>query len=296
MRLHFYKLHLGGNSFILIDNITDIPIKEFEKISKVLCSRKFGIGASGCLFLDKDNNLYIYNHKGYSESQATDALLCAARFAFDSGRINKIGKNKKSIIFNTNIGKKELNIISSREFEISLGTPFSLFNDNVLTQEKANCMDSIIIDGRKISVFGIHIIQDNIVLLNSHVNDFSFFEVYLKMHKSLNNKKTYLTFARNITKETLSLRTLHHGLSTICSSSAAALITSYYAGTCNKDAICTFEYGNPNLFVQQNNLKLDLDNSRKLTVLWNTEKNELKAIGSGGYLFEGFFDYEDKNA
>lgn len=296
MRIHFYKLHLGGNSFILIDDISNIPSKDFDKISKLLCNRKFGIGGSGCLFLDKDNNLYIYNHKGYSESQATDALFCAARFAFDSGRINKNGKNKKSILFNTNIGKKELNIISSREFEINLGTPFSLFNENILTDKKADCMDSIFIEDKKIAVFGIHLIQDNIVLLNSDISDFSFFEVYLKMHKSLNNKKTYLTFARNITKETLSLRTLHHGLSTICSSSAAALIASYFAGTCNKAAVCTFEYGSPNLFVQQNNLKLDVDNSRKLTILWNTDKNELRAIGSGGYLFEGFFDYEEKNA
>ncbi|NLM01253.1 MAG: hypothetical protein GX220_07360 [Treponema sp.] len=296
MRLHFYKLHIGGNSFVLIDDIKNIKPNEFEKISISICSRRFGIGASGCIFFDEQNNLRIYNHRGEKENDACDALICAARFAFDSGKINRDDKGNKKIIFNTNHGEKTLDIISSREFKLNLGTPFSFISGNILSSDKCDCMDTFLIDDKPICVSAIHLIENNIVILNPEQSNYSFFEFYLKMQKSFQRKKIYLTFARSITKETISVRTLHHGLSTVCTSSACALISSFYANRTNKDAVCIFEHGKPNLWTQQNKLREDKDNSRKLSVFWDTKINEVIVIGTGGYLFEGFFDYEEINA
>lgn len=294
MRLHFYKLQIGGNNFILIDDTKNILPSEYDKISITLCSRRYGIGASGCMFLTNDNSLQIFNHRGQKESDATDALLCAARFAFDSGRINRDSSRNNTINFFTNYGEKKLNIISSREFEINLGTPFSFISGKILTHENNDCLKTFYIENRPICISAIHLIQNTLVALNSNIENFSFFEFYLKLQKNFNSKKIFLTFARNITKETITLRTLHHGLSTICTSAASAVISSWYNGGSNKDAICVFEHGNPNLWTQQNKLQEDTDASRRIAVLWDTQNNNLKVIGTGGYLFEGYFDYVQK--
>jgi len=43
-----------------------------------------------------------------------------------------------------------------------------------------------------------------------------------------------------------------------------------------------------------NAIARDRDNSRRLAAIWDTNANELFAIGSGGYLFEGKFDVPDE--
>ena len=66
MRIHFYKLHLGGNSFILIDTESkkDLKLSEYPEISKSICNRRYGVGASGCIFLDEKNNMRVYRPDG----------------------------------------------------------------------------------------------------------------------------------------------------------------------------------------------------------------------------------------
>ena len=68
MGIHFYKLHCGGNSFVLVDtteksNNNIIQPENFARASIKLCSRKFGIGARGAIFLLKDNLVRILTGK-----------------------------------------------------------------------------------------------------------------------------------------------------------------------------------------------------------------------------------------
>ena len=57
------------------------------------------------------------------------------------------------------------------------------------------------------------------------------------------------------------------------------------------DGGAIFTEGNKSLFEQQNLLAKDTDDSKKITILWDTTKNSLRAIASGGYLFEGYFEF-----
>ena len=76
MRIHFYKLHLGGNSFILIDTESekDLKLSEYPEISKSICNRRYGVGASGCIFLDEKNNIFV-NSYAYEDLARSKGLL-----------------------------------------------------------------------------------------------------------------------------------------------------------------------------------------------------------------------------
>ena len=115
--------------------------------------------------------------------------------------------------------------------------------------------------------------------------------LYTKLREIFKPQKIYLTFCQAITKETLCIRTIKRGENTSCASAAAALISSVLSGISNTAAVCIFTEGNKSLFEQQNLLAKDTDDSKKITILWDTTKNSLRAIASGGYLFEGYFEF-----
>ncbi len=291
MRLHFYKMQIGGNSFLLIDNTQDISPKDFKRIAEKICSKQYGVGASGIIFCAENNAIYVYDSKGNQNKNFFDALFCAARYYFDSGKITHTKDFSQKIRFTTQEGTKELDIISSREFALNLGSPFSLLNGKLLTEDESSCIENIAVDQKTICLSGIHLADDFLICIPGNNNTLPFSELYLKLKKNYKNKQIYLAYARQITKESILLKTLKKGLSTCTGSAASALVSLWYSGTSDKAAVCIFQEGPSSLWKQQEKLSEDKDGSRKITILWDTEKNEITAIGTGGYIFEGFFDY-----
>jgi diaminopimelate epimerase len=287
-------MQIGGNSFLLIDDTKNISQKSFSKLAEKICSKRYGVGASGIIFCADNNVIHVFDSKGKQNKNFFDALFCAARYYFDSGKITQSKNFNQKISFLTREGIKELEIISSREFALNLGSPFSLLNGKLLTEEEASCMENITLDKRTICLSGIHIAEDFLTCIPGNNSTIPFSELYFKLKKNYSNKKIYLSYARQITKESILVKTLKRGLSTCTGSAASALLSLWYAGTSDKAAVCIFQEGPSSLWKQQEKLSEDKDNSRKLTVLWDTEKNEITAIGTGGYIFEGFFDYGEK--
>lgn len=293
MRIHFYKLHLGGNSFILIDTESEkqLAIKDYPEISKSICNRRYGVGSSGCIFLDEQNNVRVYRPDGTECADFYDALFCTARYAFDSGRMTKNSTGDYELKFNTLKGEKILKVISSREFEVVLGSAFSFSSGKIINSESTSIMETIEIDQHKIKMAGIHILSDILVTSPKTLSSKPFFLLYTKLREIFKPQKIFLTYSQAVTKETLCIRTIKRGENTSCASAAAALISSVISGTSNNGAVCVFTQGNKSLFEEQNLLVKDTDDSKKITILWDTQENSLRAIASGGYLFEGFFEY-----
>jgi diaminopimelate epimerase len=91
MDIHFYKYQGAGNDFILIDHRMS-PLKDidYDRV-KLLCDRRFGIGADGLMFLtdhkDFDFEMHYFNADGRPGSMCGNGGRCIVAFARHLGAI-----------------------------------------------------------------------------------------------------------------------------------------------------------------------------------------------------------------
>ena len=54
MKIEFTKATASGNDFVIIDSRNKIFDFNYNNFVKIACNRKFGIGADGVIFIEKD--------------------------------------------------------------------------------------------------------------------------------------------------------------------------------------------------------------------------------------------------
>jgi diaminopimelate epimerase len=90
LKIHFYKYQATGNDFIMIDNRSGQFSFTVDQI-KLLCHRKFGVGADGLMLIEKhpslDFNLVYYNSDG-SQSLCGNGSRAAVSMAAALGMVN----------------------------------------------------------------------------------------------------------------------------------------------------------------------------------------------------------------
>ncbi len=89
-RLPFYKMHGGGNDFVLIDHRRAcIPEGEQPAFARKVCARQLGVGADGLILLEEssraDFSWRFYNADGSEPEMCGNGGRCAARFAVLNG-------------------------------------------------------------------------------------------------------------------------------------------------------------------------------------------------------------------
>ena len=288
MGIHFYKLHCGGNSFVLVDtteksNNNIIQPENFARASIKLCSRKFGIGARGAIFLLKDNLVRIFDGKGNEDFKSWDGWLCTSRYLFDSGKIS--GKN---IIIKTPVYNELIQIISSRAFSFDLGTPFQMESGKVFNENDGQVLTTLNTESGTISAAGIHLGEDAFCSFASNNIGENFEDFRTKVISSFPNRKVNAVILKPITQNTLLLRTSRAGLSAACASASAALITSVLAGSSDKEGLAVINdsgFSNEAWFFSGEKKST----GQEFSVTWKDDNNVIIA-GSGEYIFEGIFD------
>lgn len=91
--LNFYKYHGAGNDFILLDNRSgDFDIHDVNNI-KLLCHRRFGVGADGIILVEDshgyDFKMVFINNDGSIGSMCGNGGRCIVHFAFHKLKIIK---------------------------------------------------------------------------------------------------------------------------------------------------------------------------------------------------------------
>jgi diaminopimelate epimerase len=123
------KMHGLGNDFIILDN-REGQIDDYSKIAKILCRRRFHIGADGILIIENsdkaDLKMVIFNSDGSEAEMCGNGIRCFARYVFERQIINKTEmtietkagimapsiivdeQNHENLLIRVNMGKPEL--------------------------------------------------------------------------------------------------------------------------------------------------------------------------------------------
>ena len=89
-RLSFYKMHGGGNDFVLMDHRQrQIPEAEQSRFAQRVCAPRVGVGADGLILIENseraDFRWRFYNADGSEAEMCGNGARCAARFAVMHG-------------------------------------------------------------------------------------------------------------------------------------------------------------------------------------------------------------------
>jgi diaminopimelate epimerase len=89
-RLPFYKMHGGGNDFVLLDHRERlIPEAEQPGFARRVCARQMGVGADGLILIENsaqaDFKWRFFNADGSEPEMCGNGGRCAARFAVLQG-------------------------------------------------------------------------------------------------------------------------------------------------------------------------------------------------------------------
>jgi len=290
MTIPFYKLQLAGNGFILVDLDSQaakgeaLTADRYGEAARQLCDRRFGVGGTGAIFLSRDNAIRVFNDRGQASTEADDALLCAARYAFDSGRVSG-----RQLVFHAARGDRTLDILGSHEFRSVAGTPFALPSGRVIDPSAEVPSGELDVDGVRARCSVIHL-HDDVAITFAHslgTLNYSGYEALIR--KAFPQKPPIPVIARALTRDSLIIRARLRRESGACAAAAAALTTAVCSGMADHEALVMFDQadaeGQPDSLIA-----LDTNLTRRLAVSWDKANNELSVIGSGSYVFDGNFD------
>ncbi len=134
MTVSFYKLQVSGDDFVLVDldkaSHRDLSRREgaLAELAAAILDRRRGVGGRAVVYAGGAPKagagslpLRVFAADGREDYSGGDALLCAARWAFDSGRA---GDGKIRLILPG--GERTLTALDSRSFALELDGPRAL--------------------------------------------------------------------------------------------------------------------------------------------------------------------------
>lgn len=132
--LKFYKYHGAGNDFVMIDNRDGhFDATDLENI-KLICHRRFGVGADGILLLENqpgyDFKMIYINSDGSRGGMCGNGGRCIVHFA---NNVLKIIQNPKKVKFLAVDGEHEAEILANGLIKLKMQDVGEIGSQNDLT-------------------------------------------------------------------------------------------------------------------------------------------------------------------
>ncbi|MDI6886311.1 MAG: diaminopimelate epimerase [archaeon] len=128
--MKFTKMHGCGNDFILIDDLEEgIPDERKGEIARLLCRRRFSVGADGVLYLCKptsgsyDVRMRIFNPDGSEAEMCGNGIRCFAKYVYEKGVVQKKRINVETLagLIVPEVEVDERGVVTSTR--VFMGTP-----------------------------------------------------------------------------------------------------------------------------------------------------------------------------
>ena len=146
MQFTFYKYQGTGNDFVIIDNRNEkFPKGDIKKI-RIICDRRYGIGADGLMLFenhpDFDFKMVYYNSDGNESTMCGNGGRCIAAFAKKLGIIESEGSflaidgGHSFVMIGEEVKLKMINVLNiemeKQDYILSTGSPhYVSFRKNI---------------------------------------------------------------------------------------------------------------------------------------------------------------------
>jgi len=279
MRINFTKMEGIGNDFIFIDD-RDLQIEKqisYERLSKKLCDRRFGIGGDGLILLSNSNTCYlkfkIFNSDGSEAQMCGNGMRCFAKHAYEKNIVDQdefkvetlAGTIIPKILFNT---KGEIDFV-----RVDMSKPI-LENKRIpfISKNRQSVLESIEVDGRLIEITTVSMGNPHAVLFVDSLEKASVTQLGPKIEVDQRfPEKTNVEFVEVISKKEIKMKVWERGAgeTLACGTGAcASLVAACLAGkTCER---ATVHLTGGDLFIE-----------------WNRQNNHVYKTGPAKTVFEG---------
>ncbi|MBI2957371.1 MAG: diaminopimelate epimerase [Chloroflexi bacterium] len=108
--MDFVKMHSSGNDFVIVRE--DESRRVWGKLSKVICDRRFGVGADGVLIVLPSNKadfrVRVINSDGSEAEICGNGLICLGKYACEAGIV---APDASEVKVETKAGIKNINLV-----------------------------------------------------------------------------------------------------------------------------------------------------------------------------------------
>jgi diaminopimelate epimerase len=279
MKINFTKMEGIGNDFILLDD-RDLYIEKqisYERLSKKLCDRRFGIGGDGLiLLLDSDScdlKFKIFNSDGSEAQMCGNGMRCFAKYVYEKKIVDQ-DEFKVETLAGTIIPKilfTPKGVINA--VRVDMGEPV-LENERIpfISRNKRSVLEKLEVDGKLIEITTVSMGNPHAVIFVDLLDKAPVTRLGPRIEADKRfPEKTNVEFVEVISEKEIKMKVWERGAgeTLACGTGAcASLVAACLAGKTGK--IATVHLAGGDLFIE-----------------WENQNNHVYKTGPAKTVFEG---------
>lgn len=232
-QLNFWKMHGLGNDYIILDN-REGKLKEekLTDLAKLLCKRRFSIGADGLLLLHNsskaDVKMRIFNADGSEAEMCGNGIRCLARYCYENKIVSCL-----DFVVETLSGLKEVMLEIKNQkvgcITVNMGEPILERTIIPVVGDGRFINENLKVDGEIYKATCLSIGNPHCIIFVDDVDRFPVRKVgYMIERHPIFPNRTNVEFAQLLSEREMKLRVWERGVgeTLACGTGACAAVTA----------------------------------------------------------------------